>query len=172
MEIQLYLPIKAISLNNATAVLQNGRRVSSKKYNFFRKDVRVILEDQLPKLHKFAQWYEIDKHAIEATYYFGLTDLFTKAGRINKKSLDCSNIVKCLEDIVFAQLNKYNSGIDDGLVVDLPVRKYEAEIDEIWVQYKIMELYEVRGWKPHFGAKNYTDTALNYGSSIYDINTL
>ena len=141
MKLSLYLPVKAISLNSSTAVFKNGRRASSKQYNIFRKEVREHLDKHCFDLHSLASSFDHQKHGFKLEYTFGLTNVYLKSGKgINRKSMDVDNLIKPINDVIFAHLTKYNSNIDDSQVLKVSSEKVHSEEDYIRIKLGIIEI--------------------------------
>ena len=115
--------------------------VSTKEYNFFNRDVTVMLYQYAKEMHSFANYFDLHQHGIVSSFTFGVTNLFNKkTGAINKTSKDVSNLCKVPEDIIFNQLKNFNRQIDDSAVIHLTSRKILTETAGISVHMEIVDL--------------------------------
>ena len=133
-----------LSLNHTKELVYNGRRTSFKntaEYNALIFIVAQTLKSSYNRssVQAWAKSYDEMKHAITANYVFYMPNLFCKKKRkINKKSRDCSNIVKPLEDCIFRPLALINPQIDDAQVISLSSRKVEHHEYRIEVELSIV----------------------------------
>lgn len=125
-------PIKLLSLNSAFATLRGGRRVRSERYKEFAKELSKIMKDKAEEFKLFNEAYSPTENEIHAHLVFNTPDLYTKDGRISKKSSDLGNLEKCLTDSVLTGL------IDDAEIVMWILRKKYAPSYSFTLQLKIM----------------------------------
>lgn len=122
---------------------RNGRN-KPKAIKWFT-DFMAQLAPHSDHLVKMGQAFEPLEHYFSVTIIHHLPNLYTKAGTINQKSTDCSNIEKTTIDAIFGKkYNEYmpNINIDDSQICELHSFKKFTEAEpliEIHVSLKNRE---------------------------------
>jgi Holliday junction resolvase RusA-like endonuclease len=101
---------EGMPLNKAYPSSASGRRFLSKRGSDYKKLVTLITQQEL-KRSNFT--FNPKTQYISTELYFYSPRLFTKDMRISKSKPDTSNLIKLLEDAIFAGL-----GIDDCYNLD------------------------------------------------------
>ena len=114
-------PIKLLSLNHSFITLRNGKRCRSKEYKDFAKEIFVVVNRNVD-FKKFDNLFCYKNHELHAELTFYTPDLYTKAGKLSKKSCDIDNVIKPLFDNILI------GKIDDSAITQLVVKKlYDIE---------------------------------------------
>ena len=132
--------LKPISLNNCyTMTMKNGkpRRFPSAQYKKFESLVNLELRKFKRDLSKFNLFFDLEKNYIIAEYRFYMP-IIKKAGGMNQKSGDLSNLVKALEDILFKSLFA-----DDSHVASLSVYKIHSETTRTEISFKVGDIKNI-----------------------------
>lgn len=129
-------PIKLLSLNAAFKTLPNGRRARSKQYAQFAKNIKALMSLHTKEFNAFNEAYNPTEHEIHAHLVINTPELYTKAGTINKKSGDCTNLEKCLLDNVLTGV------IDDSQITFWIIRKQDSHDHSFSLQLKIVHRYQ------------------------------
>ena len=127
----LSAPLKLMSLNQAFSTLRNGRRVKSKEYVLFEKEIKTLMSARIADFKAFNDAYSPSNNEIHVHLLINTPNLYTKDGRISERSGDIDNSVKTLFDNVFV------GDIDDSQVTYLLVRKKYATVYSFTLQLKI-----------------------------------
>ena len=118
--LQIKIPCKPLTTNHIYGRSRFGSTFLKKEAKDFKKFVSSLVQSTID--------FKEGKHFISVEYYFYLTSLYTKAGKINKKSIDLDNCLKILQDSIFDKL-----GINDAFVLDQKSFKRYGENDCIFV---------------------------------------
>jgi len=118
--LQIKIPCKPLTTNHIYGRSRFGSTFLKKEAKDFKKIVSSLVKTSID--------FKEGKHFISVEYYFYLTSLYTKAGRINKKSIDLDNCLKILQDSIFNKL-----GINDAFILDQKSFKRYGEKDCIIV---------------------------------------
>ncbi len=140
MKLQLFFDdIKPLSLNKAYANdPRTKRRFNSKDYNQYQSAINNELRKYKNQINKFNNAYDESKYYIVSSYRFYLPIMVKSNDRISKNSLDTSNCIKVLEDIIFKQLIA-----DDSAVVDINAMKIHSEHLRIEVEFELKNLHHI-----------------------------
>lgn len=134
MNLSLILPIKPLNLNHCYTISSLGgkvRRFPSKEYKQYESLINDELRKYKSEINKFNKYYDETKHYLIAEYNF-YYPILTKKKTISKRSIDLSNSIKALEDIIFK-----NFLIDDSQVCTLIVTKNHHDNVFADITYKI-----------------------------------
>lgn len=138
MHIQLIFPeLKPISINAVYATdFKTKRRFRSKKYGEFESSINSILKlaykNDLIKINKT---FDPTLHYLKMDYRFYYPVLKKDNSQISKHSVDTTNCLKPLEDIICKYL-----GIDDSYVIGGSFEKIHSDKIRIVVELKLCDL--------------------------------
>ena len=124
-QICMYLPIKPISYNQSHVVVGNVLRSSTLKKKFQREASKLITPFS-KDLKKFATSHMGRPVQMKIRYIFWVprADLIAKStSGISKTSLDVDNAMKCINDVVFKRMEKFNPDINDAYVTYMGLEK-------------------------------------------------
>ena len=143
--LNLYLPIKAYSLNN---MFYGNRHIKKTEARNWEIEILHYISSKIDQdaIKAFTALFDPKKHGIviKLTYYYPKAELITKAGTLSSKSFDLSNVEKPLIDVLM--LAKYsdssitNLEIDDKFIVDLESKKRIGNEHSISVNFQLVEL--------------------------------
>lgn len=120
MKLALTINTFPMSLNNFQKSTRSGRRYTTALAREWQDFIYAELTRQNQKINDFRK--KIDKETrFSCRYSFYLGNFLTKKSTLNRKSIDLSNSIKHLEDIIFAAI-----GADDSMVIELFVTKKQA----------------------------------------------
>ena len=129
--------IKPISLNHAyisTAKFNRVIRFPSKEYKQLESKINLILREYKNDINKLNQYFDPKKHCIHCSYRFYMP-ILKKDGTISMKSLDLSNCIKVIEDIIFKQFQ-----FDDSQISFLSCEKIHSDVIRTVLDLRIAEL--------------------------------
>lgn len=109
--------LKLLSLNRAFIYLRNGSRCRSKDYNEFSLAISRLMFSRRSDFLPFDSYFDYKLHEIHAELEIYTDELYTKEGKLNKKSGDIGNMEKCLTDCVLV------GNIDDAAIVKWSLSK-------------------------------------------------
>ena len=105
MILTITIPCKPLSTNHIYGRSKFGGTYLKKEAKQFKQMVSLGINQKFN--------FNESKHYISVEYYFYMSDLYTKKGSINKKSLDLDNCLKILQDAIFDKLK-----INDAFILD------------------------------------------------------
>lgn len=111
------------------------RRFPSKKYKQYESEVNNLLRAYKKEITKLNNYFDEEKHYLVCNYQFYYPILTKKEKKVSKKSIDLSNAIKALEDIVFKNLV-----IDDSAVCSLYVDKIHSENIRCDINIKVKDI--------------------------------
>lgn len=137
-KLQIILPdIKPISLNHAyisAAKFNRVIRFPSKEYKQLESKINLILREYKNDINKLNKYFDPKKHCIHCSYRFYMP-ILKKDGTISMKSLDLSNCIKVIEDIIFKQFQ-----FDDSQISFLSCEKIHSDVIRTVLDLRIAEL--------------------------------
>ena len=149
MELVLSFKSPPFSINKA--YYRRGNRTA--EYRDWTQAIHDSLDSQEKKIREFSNSFDELKHCLEfrVTHFIPSDKLYTKAGKISRRSMDLSNIEKTLIDTLFDP--KYfkrgfsTLNLDDTFIINLLSFKRLSPCDSynIDVTIKILPLEESRG---------------------------
>lgn len=125
--------IKLLSLNKAFVALRNGRRIRSKEYTKFSLDISRLVLQKRDELKAFNDSFNSKLHEIHAELIFYTNSLYTKDGKLSRKSGDLGNCEKCLTDCILI------GSVDDSFITKWVMEKRYSESPKFKVTYKIID---------------------------------
>jgi hypothetical protein len=132
-EFILTAPIKLLSINAAFVVLKNGRRIRSKAYVAFAKEISLLMRTRRIDFEAWEKNFNPKFHEIHAILIYGTPELLTKDGRISQKSVDIANCEKCLIDNVLIKT------IDDSQITQWRMKKIYSEKFSFYLRFEIKD---------------------------------
>lgn len=140
MKIELSLiGVKPLSLNSAYKTdFKTRRRCKSQGYYRLESKVNYELRKFKNELAKFNNYFDREKHYINAEYRFYMPIITKKDKRVSETSGDVSNIIKVIEDLVFKQLLA-----DDSHIINLHASKIHSDKARIEIILQIKDLKHI-----------------------------
>jgi len=132
-EFVLEAPIKLLSLNKAFSTLRNGRRVRSKEYSAFKKQIDLAMHDRKLEFIEFNELFNSKAHEIHAELIFRTPNLVNLDGSLSKTSGDMANMEKCLNDSIMGLK------IDDSFITNWKMSKILANDYSFRLTLKIVQ---------------------------------
>jgi Holliday junction resolvase RusA-like endonuclease len=134
--------IKPMTLNHAYTISARPgmgvRRFPSKEYKQLESKINLLIRKYKNDIAKFNKKYIPEKHYLCAEYRFYMPILTKKEGKVSQRSVDLSNSVKVIEDIIFKSLNA-----DDCAVINLNVIKVHSEDIRTEISLQIKEVHNL-----------------------------
>ena len=125
--------MELLTINKAFATLRNGRRVRSKAYAVFKRNIAILMSLKQREYALFERSFDPTKHELHATLNRGTPCMYTKKGCISKNSGDTANYEKTLCDSVMTGI------IDDAFITKWEITKYESDEHEFLLSLEIKE---------------------------------
>jgi hypothetical protein len=126
-----------MSLNHAyisAAKFNRVIRFPSKEYKQLESKINLMLREYKNDINKLNKYFDPKKHCIHCSYRFYMP-ILKKDGTISMKSLDLSNCIKVIEDIIFKQFQ-----FDDSQISFLSCEKIHSDVIRTVLDLKITEL--------------------------------
>ena len=133
MTFTLSANIKLLSLNKAFVTLRNGVRCRSKEYLIFSASIYRLLNQHKKEFLLFDNYFDPYKHKIHAHLIQYTDELYTKDGRLSKKSGDAGNMEKCITDCILV------GKIDDAYITQWLIDKQYRDIKGFTISFTILE---------------------------------
>jgi len=131
--------IKPLNLNHCYTISSIGgkvRRFPSKEYKQYESLVNLKLRSYRKTINDLIKAFDEEKHYLVAEYVFYYPILTKKDNRVSKRSIDLSNSIKALEDIIFKNFGH----IDDSAVCSLNVHKIHSENIRVEITFNIKDI--------------------------------
>jgi hypothetical protein len=126
-----------MSLNHAyisAAKFNRVIRFPSKEYKQLESKINLMLREYKNDINKINKYFDPKKHCINCSYRFYMP-ILKKDGTISMKSLDLSNCIKVIEDIIFKQFQ-----FDDSQISFLSCEKIHSDVIRTVLDLRIAEL--------------------------------
>lgn len=142
MVLNLTFNIHPFSINKA--YYRRGNR--TKEYREWGEQIHLALDAYKDEIDSFRDKFDPLKHALEVeiTHFIPSSTLYTKAGKISRRSKDLSNVEKTLIDVLFEP--KYfkrgfsTLNLDDTLIISLHSFKRESPTGEFYINVTIQSV--------------------------------
>lgn len=131
-----------LSLNHYQKVTVRGRFPSfykPKESIKYDSQINSALNSHKSIFTKLNKVFDSSKHYLEIDYEWFMPVFTKKKDRISKKSKDCDNLIKPLQDLMFKRLNA-----DDSEIISVKSTKIHSENYEIIVVIRLRNINEIR----------------------------
>lgn len=123
----LLLEIRPKSVNSSHGVYK-GKIIKSKSHRIYKQEMSALLRPYQDLLNDFKSKFEASSKCMGLHIYFYDSQYWTKKKKMNQKSVDCSNIVKAMEDSIFDSM-----GLNDCFNKEVMVKSIPSDKDKVIV---------------------------------------